>query len=190
MSFEIVLDGGVATVLAVAGLTARAHAHASLTSAITAASGDLVLAAAEATYAGNDIALTIIDPDASGATLRVEVSAHDIFVYCATDASGAITTTAALAAAAMEANAACKALVTTNVQTGGSGLLNAMPREHLTGGITAGIIPTGGKFRVWAFDATNATILPALGASPDWYTADDDCSVAISALVTACTAPS
>lgn len=86
---------------------------------------------------GNKISLALTKPDAANAALSISVSGQHIEVSLATDASKAITTTAALLKTGIEANATANALVTitaTGASTG-AGVLTALRRSYLVGGI-------------------------------------------------------
>lgn len=90
---------------------------------------------------GNRITVAYTDPAANNAALAVTVSRHDITVSLATGVAGAITSTAALVKAALEASPAAASLVSVAIYAAdgggaddGSGVVTAMARVHLAGG--------------------------------------------------------
>lgn len=90
---------------------------------------------------GNAISIAYTDPGANDAALAVSVFGNQITVSLATGGAGAITSTAALVLAAIEASAAASALVTVAIDatdTGeaddGSGVVTAMAQDLLENG--------------------------------------------------------
>lgn len=141
-------DGtGVVTALAATNLAGGTNlvtygrmVLATLTTALTGSNNDLKLTAKSPNYqgaAGNAISLTIVDPPGNNAALSVSVSGTDITVNGATDGSSALTSTAALVKAAIEASAAAAALVTVTYPAGndGSGVVTALAKTNLSGGV-------------------------------------------------------
>ena len=113
---------------------------ASLTTAMTGSNNDLTLTAKAPDYqgkAGNAITLTIVDPPGNNATLSVDVSGTAITVNGATNSASALTTTAAQAKAAIEADDEANALVTVTYPAGkdGSGVVTALSATALSGGL-------------------------------------------------------
>lgn len=88
---------------------------------------------------GNDIAITAVDPGAADSPLSVTVSGEEITVSLATDASGALTSTAAQVVAAVNAHPAATALVQAYTYRGnaGAGVVPATARQALTDGLAA-----------------------------------------------------
>lgn len=95
----------------------------------------LTLTAKTAGADGNDITVALVDPDANNATLSVALSGKAITVNLATSAGGAITSTAALIKAALDANAGIAALIDT--VSGGTGVVVETAATNLAGGITS-----------------------------------------------------
>lgn len=86
---------------------------------------------------GNSSSLTLVDPKANSQTLAVSVSGRDVTVRLGTNGSGALHTTAAELKAAIEANASANALFTVTNTSGsnGSGMVAALRRAVLSGGL-------------------------------------------------------
>jgi hypothetical protein len=94
---------------------------------------------------GNDITVVYVDPAANDAALSVGVVGSAITVNLATGVAGAITSTAALVLAAIEASGPATALVTVAIMTAdtgvaddGSGVVTAMAVANLAGGAGVG----------------------------------------------------
>ncbi|GAA2042442.1 M14 family zinc carboxypeptidase [Agromyces tropicus] len=87
---------------------------------------------------GNDLSVALVDPGAADAALGVSVAGDDITVSLATDASGAITSTAAQVVAAINASPEASALVTAYTYRGntGSGIVSAAAAD-LADGLSA-----------------------------------------------------
>lgn len=97
----------------------------------------LTLTAAPAGVAGNAITVALVDPLASSAALTVTVAGRAITVALATDASGALTSTAAEVAGALGASPEAAALITATNDAGsdGSGVMRATgTAQALSGG--------------------------------------------------------
>jgi len=107
---------------------------ASYTFNMTNALADLTYTAKEVGYDGNDITITHVDPSGNNQPLSVSVSGTDITVNLATGAGGAITSTAALVKAAINANIEASELVLCEDEGVGSGIVNATVKTNLTGG--------------------------------------------------------
>lgn len=88
---------------------------------------------------GNNVSITFADPGGTTASLSVVATGTGIVVNLAR-ANSALTTTAALAKAAIEANTDANALVSMDMDGGGSGILNAVLKLELTGGYDAGTL--------------------------------------------------
>ena len=119
-----------------------AAVKATLTTALAGANNDLVFSAVFAGRLGNDIRIRYLDPAASNASLFISVSGRDITVNLATGAGGAITTTAADIAAAIDETEVDEVPVDAEAAPGttdGSGVVTAMAWTNLSGG--AGGLP-------------------------------------------------
>lgn len=103
---------------------------------LAGANNDLAFTAKTAGAAGNAITVALVDPAGNNQALAVNVVASAISVSLATGAGGAITSTAALVKAAVEASGAAAALVTVAHKTGndGTGVVTAMAATNLVGG--------------------------------------------------------
>lgn len=110
---------------------------AAVTINMTNALADLTYTATATGLDGNGINVTHVDPGANDAALSVSVFIKTITVSLATDETGAITSTAAEVATAVNANADAAALVTCTDEGDGSGVVNAAENTFLTGGNTA-----------------------------------------------------
>ena len=88
---------------------------------------------------GNQITAEFKHPGANNAPLSVAVTGKDIVVNLATDATGAITTTAAQIVAAVNADAAASALVSANTYRGnaGAGVVQPRPKVNLSDFLSA-----------------------------------------------------
>lgn len=128
--------------LAVIGLLATApnatpDVKASAAIGVVANNNALTITSKKAGTLGNDTTITLVNPLANNAALAVEVDGDAITVNLATSGAGAITTTAALLKAAIEADADANALVTV-AATGAStsaGVVTALAETELTGGV-------------------------------------------------------
>lgn len=84
---------------------------------------------------GNDVTITLVDPNSNGASLSVSASGNDVTVNLATDGSGNITTTADDIVTAIEGNTAASAVIkAVQVQGDGSGVVEALSQTSLSGG--------------------------------------------------------
>ncbi|WP_424534904.1 OmpL47-type beta-barrel domain-containing protein [Sphaerisporangium viridialbum] len=83
---------------------------------------------------GNDITAALVNPNAASSPLSVAVNGKDIVVNLATNASGAITSTAKQVVDAVNADPAASALVTANTYRGnaGAGVVAAATTVRLT----------------------------------------------------------
>ena len=96
--------------------------------------------AVSAGTAGNAITVAIVNPGTNNAALSIDVDGTDIVVNCATDGSAAITSTAALVMAAIQASEDASALVTV-ASTGasdGTGVVVAAAEANLSAGDNSG----------------------------------------------------
>lgn len=114
---------------------------------------------------GNDIYIAYLDPGAASQALSVSVAGKVISVNLATNGGSAITSTAALIKAAIEASAAAAALVTCTINTGdtgsaddGTGVVTALASAAMTGGAGVGYIEGVGYAEIGSgyIDVTNA----------------------------------
>jgi len=116
--------------------SALPDAQASVTVDCTNANSDVTFTAVNIGDAGNDITVSYVDPGiATGATTAV-VTNNNIVVTLAHDGTN-ITATASDVAAAIAADAAASALVTTAVEGTGLGVVEAVSQTNLAGGSTA-----------------------------------------------------
>lgn len=97
---------------------------------------DVLVNALTVGTAGNKIRVRYVDPESASATLEVTVSDKDITVSLATDAEGALASTANQVVTAINGSAEASALVTAANDAGndGSGLVNAVDFTTLGGG--------------------------------------------------------
>lgn len=120
-----------------AELVSQNRAKASLTTALTGANNDLVITARNYGSIGNILQVQLVDPAGNSQALAVTVVAGLIRVSLATNSGGAITSTATLVKAAIEANASANALVSVALAASntGAGVVTAMAATNLTGGL-------------------------------------------------------
>lgn len=136
-AFEQVMVGatGKATALSQAAAVA-----ASLSTGVVGSNNALTWTAKDAGSAGNGISVRLRDPAGNSQSLSVTVNGNDIVVNLATDGGGAITSTATLVKAAIEASAAANSLVSvanTGASTG-AGVVAAVAATNLAGGLDPG----------------------------------------------------
>lgn len=113
---------------------------ATLATGVVANNNALTFTAKDAGLGGNNITLTMTDPPGNNVALSVDVVGRDINVTLATDGASAITSTAALVKAAIEASSAAD-LVTaahTGASTGAAAVV-AVAATNLAGGTDASI---------------------------------------------------
>lgn len=120
-------------------ITCREHngaESATLTTDLTGNNNDLVYASKLKNATENAITIKYTDPYAYNKALSITVSGKAINISLATNANGAIITTAAQVKAAIDANPAASALVTVVNASGndGSGFVTAMAQSNLSGG--------------------------------------------------------
>jgi phage tail sheath protein FI len=110
---------------------------ATLQTGVVANNNALTVTSKLAGELGNSSSLRLVNPGTNSATLSVSVSGRDVTVNLATNASGVITTTAAQVKTAIESNASAHALLlvaNTGASTG-AGVVTALRRAALTGGL-------------------------------------------------------
>lgn len=107
--------------------------QATLTTALTGSNNDVVFTANEFGFEGEEITIEYVDPGGASASLNVDVQGTGVKVNLATGTDSAITSTADLIKAAIAANAAAAALVSTADASGddGSGVVTAMAETAL-----------------------------------------------------------
>lgn len=127
---DIASAGVGAIQLTVPGATA-----ATLTTNMTNALADVTLTAVKTGTDGNSINVVYVDPAANDQPLTVSVFVYDITVTLATGEAGAITSTGAEVAAAINAHPEASALVTASDEGDGSGIVNAVVVANLAGGV-------------------------------------------------------
>ncbi len=115
--------------------------HAFLETALTGANNDLRFTAQAEGVVGQDVTIAYVDPGGNDAVLGVVVTDTDIVVNLATSGAGAITSTASLILAAVEADDAAYALVRVALAAGstGAGVVTALTETALAGAAT--VIP-------------------------------------------------
>jgi hypothetical protein len=88
---------------------------------------------------GNDLSLALADPGTANAPLSVSVTGNAIAVSLATDAAGALTSTAAQVVAALNADPGAAGLLTASTYRGntGAGVVPAAPATRLTDNLHA-----------------------------------------------------
>ncbi|MEV8467300.1 phage tail sheath subtilisin-like domain-containing protein [Fluviibacterium sp. DFM31] len=123
--------GVVGTAPNAAGATA-----ATLTVGTAAANNLITLTAASAGGGGNAVSFQLVDPGAANAALDVDVTGSAITVTLATDAGGAVTSTAAGLITAINADVAASALVaaTGGAGNGGGAAKRMLAARNLSGG--------------------------------------------------------
>jgi hypothetical protein len=114
---------------------------ATLITGAVATDNAIVFTALAAGTAGNDVSVTIVDPNDISKELSVAVSSKDITVNLATDADKAITSTAADVAEAVNADAAAKLLVVADASLNpdGEAAVAAVAKANLAGGAAASV---------------------------------------------------
>ncbi|MHB1418288.1 MAG: hypothetical protein ACYCX4_01685 [Bacillota bacterium] len=139
---------GVVAAVAAANAVAAAGtgAEASGTTGVEGNNNGLTYTAREKGYHGNGIKIELKNPLGNNQALAVTVANNNITVSLATDAGGAITSTATLVAAAIAADATANALVavTNTGASTGAGVVTAQIID-LTGGADAAV-PTKTEF--------------------------------------------
>jgi hypothetical protein len=136
----MIFDTTTLTITRLSGrILSAPEVKASTTTSLAGANNDLTFTAKPVGIIGNTVSVRYVDPLGIDKTLSVTVSVNAITVNLATDGLGAITSTAALIKAAIEASSAANALVEITYPTGndGSGIVTAMSAVTLSGGIDA-----------------------------------------------------
>ncbi len=139
-------------------------ARAVLTTAISGINNDLTFTAVKGGTDGNAITVRYIVAVDSGGTaiasqpLFVEVAGNEIIVYLATDAAGAVTSTASQVLSAIQASAPASYLVTVALAPSntGAGVVASLASTALTGGtgtVTSVIIAPSTYYQPWGAGA-------------------------------------
>lgn len=89
---------------------------------------------------GNNISITYVDPGTINSPLTIDATGNIIIVKLATDASGAIVSTAAHIASAVNNDATASTLVSATAQGNGNGIVTEQPFVNLSGGAPEGAI--------------------------------------------------
>jgi hypothetical protein len=134
--------------------TPASGVKATLTTDMSNATSDVTLTAVDYGHLGNYISVTYVDPSDVDQALSVVVTGLDIVVNLATNGAGTITSTAALVKAAINGSAAASALVVAEDEGAGTGVVNAVVKANLTGGVTV----TEGPVGILCFAADNSKI--------------------------------
>lgn len=128
---------------------------------------NLLFKAKEIGVDGNGISIALVDPGEATQTLAVSVSGSDISISLATGADSAITTTATLLKAAIEADDTAKNLVSVEFaepfagEAGtGAGVVQAIAKTALAGGVDG----TGANAEGVLLNDVDVTYGPAPGA--------------------------
>jgi hypothetical protein len=141
---SIAIDGGSAQLFTLTSGSSRTAAQVATDLNTTVAAHVTLLSGnAGVTYTavttgtpGNSITVRYFDPGVNNATLSVSVTSLAITVSLATDSGGAITSTALLVKAAVDAFGASAALVTTLLTGTGGTVVTAVGTTNLAGGIS------------------------------------------------------
>ena len=115
--------------------------YASLTTNLDRADDDLAFTALAEGADGEAVTVEYVDPGAASQPLSVSVAGQAITVNLATDATGAVTSTAAQVMAAINADAQASALVQVSLAPGsdGDGVVSAMGPQNLGRGASAAV---------------------------------------------------
>lgn len=145
----LIVSEAITTLSAGATLTVQevnpaAPQFAALTTAMTGTNNDVVLTALTAGTGGNATALTLVSPGTANAALSVSVTGQSITVNLATNGSSVITTTAAQLITALTGNAQAAALVGVALAASndGTGVVTALSKTFLTGGLGWTVVQT------------------------------------------------
>lgn len=142
---------------------------ATLTKGSAVLNDGLLFTAVTAGAGGNAISVIIVDPEDVSQALSVSVDVKKITVSLATDADGALVSTATEVAALINADAAAKLLVLASVLGDGSGDVAPSSRAYLTGGENEPF-PVGVPVAV----AGDVAMQAKLGTAGTLYNAFDD----------------
>lgn len=99
----------------------------------TNADADLVLTAKSKHIGSDKISCELVDPQTASASLGIVVDGRKITVNLGTSTASAITSTAATIKAAIEADSEANALVTVELETAGTGVVEAIAETTLDG---------------------------------------------------------
>jgi hypothetical protein len=111
---------------------------ASLATGVVANNNALTFSAVKYGTAEHDISIQLIDPPGNNVALSVDVVGRDILITCATDGASAITSTAAQVKAAVEASPAADLVTVANTGAStGAGVVVAVNKTDLAGGVNA-----------------------------------------------------
>lgn len=94
----------------------------------------LTVSAVDTGSRGNGISIELMDPDAADVALSIALDGFEIQVTLATDAEGAITSTASEVAAALNAHDEANDLITAAAGGDGSGVMDIVYQVYLSGG--------------------------------------------------------
>lgn len=94
---------------------------------------DLTFTTKSTHHGSKVVSVALVDPSAVSQPLTISVTNEAISVSLATDAGGAITSTAAEIKTAIEADADANALVTVALETAGAGVVEAIAATNLVG---------------------------------------------------------
>lgn len=136
----MIFDTTTLTISRVSGRVLSApEVKASVTTSLTGTNNDMTYTSKLVGVLGNTVSVRYVDLSGIDKTLSVSVSVNAITVNLATDGLGAITSTAALIKAAIEASSTANALVAITYPAGndGSGIVTEMSAVTLSGGIDA-----------------------------------------------------
>ncbi|MEU8058638.1 M14 family metallopeptidase [Microbispora bryophytorum] len=121
------------------GYRRQAQAQFGAGSGSALASTFYVTSKAYGSEGGNDVSVALVNPGTASAPLSVAVNGKDVVVNLATDASGAVSSTAAQVVGAVNGDSAASTLLTADLyRTGdGSGVVTAAPATKLTDNLKA-----------------------------------------------------
>lgn len=116
---------------------------AGLSTAMVGKDNDITFTAVAPGVTGNALKVQLLDPSGNDKALAVDIIGDTVVVSLATDAGGAITSTAADVIAAVNAHLVVKTLIKAAVAAGndGSGVVTALVATALAGGTDANVIP-------------------------------------------------
>ncbi|GIH65258.1 M14 family zinc carboxypeptidase [Microbispora siamensis] len=121
------------------GYRRQAQAQFGTGSGSALASTFYVTSKAYGSEGGNDVSVALVNPGTASAPLSVAVNGKDVVVNLATDASGAVTSTASQVVAALNGNSAASALLTAALYrtSTGTGVVTAAAATKLTDNLKA-----------------------------------------------------
>jgi len=96
--------------------------------------GSIIVTAITSGTSGNDISVTIVDPEIADQTLSVDVSTTNITVYLETDANSIVDSTIQQVVDAINADGSASVLVNSLVKTGGALMASGVSTVNLSGG--------------------------------------------------------